>query len=167
MPAGDDLLREKAEKKAYRLLTLRAHSEQELRGKLRQGGFPELVIAGVLEKCRELGYLDDGAFARQRARDLSVNRLLGDRRIALDLREKGIPEELSRQAIAEIREEISEEEAVDRLLRKKMRGRATGDDERETARMARRLLGNGFPTGLIFRKLKGLKEEQFHGDDGE
>ena len=151
-------LRGKAEKKAYRLLTLRAHSEKELRAKLRQGGFPEPVIAGVLEKCRELGYLNDGTFARQRARELAVNRLLGDRRIALDLREKGIPEELSRQAIAEIRAEIGEEEAVDRLLRKKARGGTiAGMDEKETARMARSLMGKGFPTGLIFRKLKGIE----------
>lgn len=163
-----DLLREKAEKKAYRLLTLRAHSEQELRAKLRQGGFPESVIARVVEKCRELGYLNDGAFAKQRARELAVNRLLGDRRIALDLRGKGIPEMIYRQAIAEIREEIGEEEAIDRLLRKNARGRAiAGRDDRETARMARSLLGKGFPTGLIFRKLTGLKEERFHVDDGE
>jgi len=161
-------LQEKAEKKAYRLLALRAHSEQELRTKLRQGGFPEPVIAGVLEKCREFGYLNDGSFARQRARELAVNRLLGDRRIALDLHGKGVPEELLRQAIAEVREEIGEEEAIDRLLRKKTRGRVSAErDEKETARTARSLLGRGFPTGLIFRKLKGLKEEQFHGDDGE
>ena len=103
--------REKAEKKAFRLLALRAHSEKELRAKLHEGGFAEGVIAGVIEKCRELGYLNDGEFARQRARELAVNRLLGDRRIVLDLREKGIPEALSRQAIAEVRGEIGEEEA--------------------------------------------------------
>lgn len=164
----DDPLQGKAERKAYRLLTLRAHSEQELRAKLRQGGFPEPVIAAVVEKCRGPGYLNDTTFARGRARELALNRLLGDRRIALDLREKGIPEELSRQAIAEIRAEIGEDEAVDRLLRKKARGGTTaGWDEKETARIARSLLGKGFPTGLIFRKLKGLKEEQFHDDDGE
>jgi regulatory protein len=164
----DDPLQGKAERKAYRLLTLRAHSEQELRTKLRQGVFPEPVIAAVIEKCRGLGYLNDGAFARGRARELAVNRLLGDRRIALDLREKGIPEELARQAIAEIRAEIGEDEAVDRLLRKKARGGTIGGrDDKETARIARSLLGKGFPTGLIFRKLKGLKEEQFHDDDGE
>ena len=109
----DDPLSEKAEKKAFRLLTLRAHSEKELRAKLDERGFAEDVVAGVLEKCRELGYLNDGEFARQRARELAVNRLLGDRRIVLDLREKGIPEALSRQAIEEVRGEIGEEKALD------------------------------------------------------
>jgi len=164
----DDPLREKAEKKAFRLLTLRAHSEKELAAKLDERGFSEGVIAGVVQKCRELGYLNDREFARQRARELAVNRLLGDRRIVLDLREKGIPESLSRQAIGEVRAEIGEEKALEIVLRKRRRG-TTPDamDEKEKARLMRSLLGKGFPTGLIFRKLQKAEEEGFHDDDGE
>jgi len=163
-----DPLREKAEQKAYRLLARRGHSEKELREKLRQGGFAEPVIAAVVEKCRQLGYLDDAKYARQRTRELAVNRLLGDRRIVVDLREKGIPEELGRQAIAEVREEIGEAEAIDAVLRKRARGMAAADrDDREKARLARNLLGKGFPTGLILRKLNGTGEDGFHDDDGE
>jgi regulatory protein len=164
----DDPLREKAEKKAFRLLTLRAHSEKELAAKLHGRGFSEGVVAGVLEKCRELGYLNDREFARQRARELAVNRLLGNRRIVLDLRERGIPEALCRQAIGEVRGEIGEEMAIEVVLRKRGRG-TTPDamDEKEKARLMRSLLGKGFPTGLIFRKLQKAEEEGFHDDDGE
>src|SRR5512138_1206235 len=115
-----------AQKKAYRLLALRGHSEAELRDKLRKGGFSDAVIAPVLLRCRELGYLDDGKFARQRARELAVNRLLGDRRIALDLRGKGIPEELCREAIAAAREEITAEQALGRLIGRRTKGAADG-----------------------------------------
>lgn len=163
-----DPLLEKAEKKAYRLLALRAHSEKELRDKLRKGGFSAQVIAGVIEKCRELGYLNDGNFARQRAWELAVNRLAGNRRIALDLIERGISEELCRQAISDVRAEISEEDAAERLLWKKAKGIAlAGLGDREKMRLARSLMGKGFPTGLIIRKLKGAGEEGVHGDDGE
>jgi len=165
---NDDPLFEKAEKKAYRLLALRAHSEKELRDKLRKGGFTAQVIAGVIEKCQEFGYLNDGNFARQRARELAVNRLAGNRRIAIDLIERGISEELCRQAISEVRAELSEEDAVERLLRKNTKGIAlAGMDGREKMRMARRLMGKGFPAGLIIRKLKGKEEEGVHGDDGQ
>jgi regulatory protein len=165
---NDDSLPEKAEKKAYRLLALRAHSEKELRDKLLRGGFSAPVVAAVIEKCREFGYLNDGRFARQRARELAVNRLAGDRRIALDLIERGIPEELCRQAISDVRAELSEEDAVERLLRKKARGvGVSGMDGREKMRMARSLMGKGFPTGLIIRKLKRTGEEGVHGDDGQ
>ena len=165
---NDDLLREKAEKKAYRLRALRAHSEKELCEKLRKGGFTAPVVARVIEKCQAFGYLNDGNFARQRARELAVNRLAGNRRIALDLRERGISEELCRQAISEVRAEISEEDAMERLFRKKAKGIAVaGMGSREKTRLARSLMGKGFPTGLIFRKLKGTEEEGVHGDDGE
>jgi len=158
----------RAEGKAYRLLTRRAHSEKELRGKLRSGGFSATVIEEVVRRCRELGYLNDEAFASQRARLLAVSRLEGDRRIILDLRERGIGEELCRRVIAEVRGELGEEEAAKRLLRKKTRGRpAAVLDEREKARLARGLMGKGFPTSLILKTLKKTEEEGFHDDDGE
>jgi regulatory protein len=165
---NDEPLRKKAEAKAYRLLALRAHSEKELQVKLRRGGFVEPVVGAVIEKCRELGFLNDGNYARQRARDLAVNRLAGDRRIAFDLRERGISEELSREAIAEIRGELSEDEAVDRFLGKCSKEMViTGMGAREKAKWMRRLMGKGFPTGLIYRKIKGIEEEGVHDDDGE
>jgi len=163
----------KAEKKAYRLLALRAHSEKELRAKLRAGGFAAPDIDAAIERCRGLGYLDDAAFARQRARDLAVNRLLGDRRISLDLRERGIPEALCREALAEVRGEMSEGEALGRLIRKKARGApAAALDAREAARVARALAAKGFPMSLIMEGLKvlqekGFEEEGFHDDDGQ
>jgi regulatory protein len=164
---AEDLLLAKAEKKAYRLLALRAHSEKELRAKLRRGGFTESVIARVVERCRGLGYLNDGNYARQRVRELAVNRLAGNRRIAFDLQERGIPEDLSREVIGEIRGEISEEEAIGRLIRKKVRGMAVAAmDDRQKARLARSLTGKGFPAGLIFKKLKGSEGEEVHDDDG-
>ncbi|MBU0651937.1 MAG: RecX family transcriptional regulator [Proteobacteria bacterium] len=158
----------RAEGKAFRLLTLRAHSKKELRAKLREGGFPAPVIEQVVRRCRELGYLNDEAFARQRARVLAVSRLAGDRRIALDLRERGIDAGLSARVIAEVRGELGEEEAAKRLLRKKIRGRPVAAlTEREKAGLARSLMGKGFPTGLILRILKKTEEEGFHDDDGE
>ena len=158
----------RAEGKAFRLLTLRAHSEKELRAKLHAGGFADVVVERVMGRCRELGYLNDELFARQRARVLAVSRLAGDRRIAFDLRERGIDAGLSARVIAEVRGELGEEEAARRLLRKKIRGRPVASlTEREKAGLARSLMGKGFPTGLILKTLKKTEEEGFHGDDGE
>jgi regulatory protein len=158
----------RAEGKAYRLLARRAHSEKELLEKLRAGGFPATVVEEVIRRCRELGYLNDEAFAIQRARLLATGRLQGDRRIALDLRERGIDEELRRRAIAEVRGELDERGAAERLLRKKIRGRPVAAlDDREKARLARSLMTKGFPTGLILSILKKTEEERFHDDDGE
>ena len=158
----------RAEGKAFRLLTLRAHSEKELRAKLHVGGFADAVVERVVGRCRELGYLNDEAFARQRARMLAIGRLAGDRRIALDLRERGIDAGLTARAIAEVRGELGEEEAAERLLRRKIRGRPVAElTDREKARVARGLMGKGFPPGIILKTLKKTEEDGFHGDDGE
>lgn len=158
----------RAEARAFRLLTLRAHSEKELRTKLRDGGFPAPVVDRVIRRCQELGYQDDETFARQRARLLAVGRLAGDRRIAFDLRERGVDAGLSARVIAEVRSELDEEAAATRLLRRKLRGRpVSAMDERQKAGLARSLMGKGFAAGLVLRMLKKTEEEGFDDDDGE
>lgn len=138
-----------AKQKAYRLLSMRPHSEKELAKKLRDKGFPEAVIKEALEKLHDLKYLDDASFAMQQARNLAVNRLWGDRRISDDLRQKGIASGLIAQAIAAARQELPQDEAITILIRKK-----TGRTDRKTKqRIFASLMRRGFPTGLILSKL--------------
>ena len=74
-----------AKQKAYRLLSLRPHSEKELEKKLREKGFPAAVIKEALEKLHDLKYLNDASFAIQWARNLAVNKLWGNRKIIASL----------------------------------------------------------------------------------
>ena len=156
---------EKARERAYRLLAFRARSERELRAKLKEKGFEEPVVEEVTERLRELNYLDDESFARQWARNLAVNRLFGNRRIAASLAEKGIREPLIKQVLTEIRDEFSEKEAVFRIIRKKMDKITVTMDDKEKRRLAQSLMGKGFPPGLVFDILKRAKEGLL--DEGE
>jgi regulatory protein len=156
----EEFLREKAKNRAFRLLAVRARSEKELRSKLKEKGFDEAVVREVIERLRELKYLDDESFAGQWARNLGVNKLLGNRRIALALREKGIPQPLIDEAISILRIEISETEAIMRLIRKKMKSRnVVKINDREKRRLAGSLMIKGFPPDLIFDLLNQSKEE--------
>ena len=137
-----------AKQKAYRLLSMRPHSEKELAKKLRDKGFPETVIKEALEKLHDLKYLDDASFAMQQARNLAVNKLWGDRRISDDLREKGIAAGLIAQAIAAARQELPQDEAVTILIRKKTTGR-TEKQNKDFCKPDEA----GIPTGLILCKL--------------
>ena len=47
-----------AKQKAFRLLSMRPHSEKELEKKLREKGFPAVVIKETLEKLYDLKYLN-------------------------------------------------------------------------------------------------------------
>lgn len=161
----EELLHEKAKQQAFRLLAMRPRSEKELRSKLKEKGFNEPVIEAVAVRLRELQYLNDESFARQVACNLAVNRLFGNKRIEVSLREKGVSRSLTEQVITEVREEISEREAIRALIRKKEEKSSIIMDEKEKKRFARRLMGKGFPPDLIFDMLITSKEE--YSDEGE
>jgi regulatory protein len=159
---GDDPRFDQARRTAFRLLSLRGRSVQELRSKLLEKGFENPVVSRVLLNLQELQVLDDAAFARERARSLAANRLCGNRRIEVSLREKGISSSLIKEALAAARKELPEREALSAVMRKKLKGRALADlDRREKQRLARSLLGKGFPTGLIFDFLRTQEEGSF------
>jgi regulatory protein len=149
---------EKAKQRAFRLLAMRARSEKELRAKLREKGFDESVVEGVTARLRELNYLDDESFARQWARNLAVNKLFGNRKIEASLMEKGIPQPLIRQVLGEVREELTERQAMIILIRKKVDNGAGKLDDRKKRRLAQSLMGKGFSPGLVFDILNILKE---------
>jgi regulatory protein len=157
-----------AKQKAYRLLSLRPHSEKELEKKLWEKGFSAAVVKETLEKLRELKYLNDASFAGQWARNLAVNKLWGNKKIVLNLREKGVSAELINRAIEQVRREISEEEAVAFLIKKKAsRKKLDILDLKEKKRIFQSLMGRGFPPGLILSKLGEAVEEEINAENGE
>lgn len=145
---------------ALRLLAVRARSIKEIRAKLADRGVYGPVLEKVIEKLLNLNYLDDAEFAGQWTRHLAFNLLYGNRRIEASLREKGIPEEIIRQAISENREELEEKAALRRVLNKKIKGLETRNlDRKQRARLARMLAGKGFPTSLIYEALRNPQED--------
>ena len=156
-----------AKQKAYRLLSMRPHSEKELEKKLREKGFPAVVIKEALEKLHDLKYLNDASFATGWARNLAVNKLRGNRKIIASLQEKGVSSQLIDDAIAVARQEISEEEAIAVLVRKKAaKKKPTAFDIKEKQRIFQSLMLRGFPPGLILNKLGKAAEEEFNGENG-
>ena len=159
----DHLQYKRARERALRLLALRSRSRAELRKKLAERDFTKAAIERVLENLGELGYLDDEAFAVNRARHLAVNRLYGDRKIEEQLREKGIDREAAKAAIREVREEFPEMEGIARSAVKKLQGRGIdGLDKKERLALARTLQGRGYHLGLILDYLGKYEEGIVH-----
>jgi regulatory protein len=140
---------------------MRPHSEKELEKKLREKGFPAVVIKEALEKLHDLKYLNDESFAIGWARDLAVNKLRGNRKIIASLREKGVALQLIDGAISAARLEISEEAAIAILVSKKAaKKKSVAFDIKEKQRIFQSLMGRGFPPGLILNKLGKAGEEE-------
>lgn len=159
----DHLQYKRARDRALRLLALRGRSRAELWKKLAERDFTKSAIERVLENLDELGYLDDEAFAINRARHLAVNRLYGNRKIEEQLREKGIDREAAKAAIGEVREEFPEMEGLARSAAKKLPGRSiSGLNKKERLALARMLQGRGYHLGLILDYLGKYEEGIVH-----
>jgi len=159
---------EAAKQKAFRLLSLRPHSEKELEKKLREKGFPAVVVKETLEKLHDLKYLNDASFANQWARNLVVNKFWGNKKVIASLREKGLTAELIELSIEKAREELPEEAAIEILIKKKATKRKTSAfDFKEKQKIFQSLIGRGFPPGLILNKLGRIKKEDIDGEDRE
>ena len=115
-----------------------------------EGG--EAAIVAVLARLREYGYLNDAAFAETYARLRQENEKFGQRRVRQDLQQKGINPELIATTL-EARYGQTNEEALARehLERKRIR---KPENEKEIARIMRRLVAAGFSTDVIYKILR-------------
>ena len=156
-----------AKQKAYRLLSLRPHSEKELEKKLRDKGFPAAVIKEALEKLHDLKYLNDASFAIQWARNLAANKLWGNRKIISQPAGKRRGGPFDRRC-HRIGASGTIRRRGDSLLIKKRtaKKKTAAFDIKEKQRIFQSLMGRGFPPGLILNKLGKAAEEEFNGENG-
>src|ERR1700691_3113314 len=116
------------------------------------GSGGEAAIKAVVAQLKENRYLDDQSFAETYARLRQENEKFGARRVRQDLRQKGISAALTDEAIDARYGQISEEAlARKHLERKRIR---KPENEKETARVMRRLVAAGFSIGVIYKILR-------------
>jgi regulatory protein len=141
---------------AVKALGRRMRSEAELRRlmktRVEPGAQGEAAIAAVLTRLKEYGYLNDATFAEAYARLRQENEKFGVRRVRQDLQQKGVHADLITETL-DARYGQTNEEALARehLERKRIR---KPENEKETARVMRRLVTAGFSTGVIYKILR-------------
>jgi len=133
--------------KALRSLALRPHSEGELVEKLTAAGYSEREIAGAMAKLAEYHFIDDSQFAAQWAA-ARARRGLGARRIAQELRHKGIARDISDEALASLDESVLLENATSLAAKHLRRG-----DSNARRRAYAALIRRGFDYSLANQAL--------------
>lgn len=160
-----DILKQAIES-AYRLLTIRSRSENELRERLKLKRFKEDIINQTIVFLKEKGYLDDKEFSFNFGRYLLHKRSFGPLRIAQELRKRGISKGLCQETLKKLSKEIDEKELIQRVLKTgEMRSILTSRVEGER-KVIQRLLRRGFHIDTIFEVLKELRLE-LERDDRE
>ena len=109
-------------------------------------------ISAVVTRLMEQHYLDDPAFASTYTRLRQENQGFGKRRVQQELTRKGIQSELVTSAIETAYAQVSEEDLVRRYVARKRIEKP--QDDKQTARLVRRLVGAGFSFATITKLLK-------------
>jgi regulatory protein len=126
---------------------------KRLMGRRVEPGEPgESKMAAVVERLLDQRYLDDPAFASTYTRLRQENQGFGKRRVQQELTRKGVQPELVASAIETAYAEVSEEELVRRYVARKRIEKP--QDDKQMARLIRRLVGAGFSFAIITRLLK-------------
>ena len=116
------------------------------------GEVGESKVAAVVTRLLDQRYLDDPAFASTYTRLRQENQSFGKRRVQQELTRKGVQAELVSSTIENAYAQVSEEELARRYIARKRI--AKPEDEKQTARLIRRLVGAGFSFTIISKLLK-------------
>lgn len=135
-PGGE----EQARAYCLRLLTARARTRSELAGKLTQRGYPDDVSGRVLDRLADVGLINDEDFAEQWVRSRHTHAGKGKRALAVELRRKGVDDEVITTALADI-DAGAERRRAEQLVRTRLRREKLDDDPAEQAKVMRRLVG--------------------------
>ena len=145
---------ERAHESALRMLTARAHGEQELLRKLRQK-YDARAAQSAVDRCKEAGLIDDSAYAADLAESLSARKGWSPDRIRTELICRGVAKEIAGNAAEAL--DIDRDSGMIQLLEKM---RITDDSpEKDKARAVRRLLNAGYRIGEIRRHLSSVTEQ--------
>jgi len=120
---------EEALKRALKFLGYRARSEEQVRIKLTQLGFPQPTVEATLERLRSLNLLNDETFARDWAMTRATNHGYGLQRIERELRQKGISESLIGPILQETFAGQGEQDRAKALVQKRFAGKDLKDNQ--------------------------------------
>jgi len=149
---------------ALRQLTAAPRSRAQLVEAMARRDVPEDVADRVLDRFTEVGLVDDAAYAEILVRSRHAERGMSRRALAMELRRKGVDDEVAREALEQV-DDADEEQAARALARKKLRA-TRGLDREVRLRRAYGALGRrGYGGSLVSRVVR--EELAAEGADAE
>jgi regulatory protein len=140
---------------ALRLLARRDYGTAELERRLYDKGFAADAVARAISRGRELGYLDDARYAARLARTLVESGRAVGPRLVMELRRRGLADELIAAVMAGYREEGDDQTALRELVARRFAAfDYAAADLRERRRVVTFLQRRGFSLDCILNELK-------------
>jgi regulatory protein len=132
-----------------RLLRQRVEAETEI---------GQTLVELVIRNLKDQGYLNDAKYAATYSAFRRDNEKFGRRRVATDLKVKGIHSEVLEQAIDSTFAEVDDEKQAREYLRRKRLKKPA--DKKQAARVFRQLMRAGFGSKAIFTILRKWDVEE-------
>ena len=116
------------------------------------------LVELVIRKLKDQGYLNDAKYAATYSAFRRDNEKYGRRRVATDLKVKGVHGEVLEKAVDSAFAEVNEEKQAREYLRRKRLKKPA--DQKQAARIFRQLMRAGFGAKTIFTILRKWDVEE-------
>ncbi len=142
---------------ALHYISYRMRSEVEVRRRLAKEDAGPAIVDAVLAQLRQIGVVDDKAFASAFGRDAVLGRKWGPHRVARGLRQAGVSDEYIEEALGEVRNTLEDEDVVMKVGRKRWEQlQGVSDVRKRKKRLYDYLARRGFDFADIRRVLDDL-----------
>ena len=154
LPPPDPVEEQKRAKEiCFTQLAAQPRTRLELKNAMLRKGIAEELAELVLGKFDKAGLIDDAAFAEIWVRSRHTYNGLGRRALAMELRRKGVADELVTEAVAAVDDEAEQDRARE-LVRKKLRGMTGVDETAKIRRLVGALARKGYPGGMAYQVVR-------------
>jgi regulatory protein len=140
-------------------LSRQAQTIKQIRDKLTRKEFESSEIEAVINRLKELGFLDDAKYAKDFIRISKLGKPKGKYRIRLELIKKGIDKELIEVALEEGFDEGEQEELIDAAAKVYLKKIRNLPREKVYTRLMGYLLRRGFDYGKVSGKVKEILKD--------
>ena len=142
---------------ALRFLSYRPRSEKEVRDYLQKKGGPIGTTEGIISELKKQDLIDDRAFTEWWLEQRKTFRPRGKFALMMELKQKGIDEELIKDALERL---IDEASLVKRLIEKRAKNYKNLDQRSFRRKMIGFLARRGFNWPIIQKVLEEMKEKR-------
>lgn len=136
-----------------RQLTAGPRTRAQLEQALRKRDVPDDAALQVLDRFSELGYVNDEAFAKAWVDSRHAGRGLARRALSHELRQRGVSDEVARDAVDTL-DPDDERETARRLVRRRLASMRGQSADVATRRLAGMLARKGYSSGLAFAVIR-------------
>ena len=157
---------------ALRLLSFSSRSVVDLRNRLKQKKYPDALIDQAIDSLKKQGLVNDEKFAKLFAESRLYSRPTGRRQLEIDLKKKGLSQELVQKTVSELKD-YDEKPMVRELILKRLKGMSGISKEKKRMRLYGLLKRRGFGGDAIFSvmdeffKKGGIEDLEFRESSNE